>query len=116
MFDVRVLLPQHFLGGGDRRGALAARQLKRRAPYPPVSDPEMLPFLAGDAPRDIARDLFEHFILQESAHAAKLAECIEVADQRHVRIGRLLRIAVGLVELLRRAQQVHIRSNQERLE
>ena len=35
-----------------------------------------------------------HVVLDEPAHAAELAQRVEVADERHVRVGRLARLAV----------------------
>ena len=44
-------------------------------------------------------------VLDEAAHAAQLAQAVEVADERHVRVGRLVLGSVRSSKLLRRREQ-----------
>src|SRR5690554_987420 len=52
-----------------------------------------------------ARDPPPHFILNKPPHAAELSQAVKIADERHIRIGRLIERALRFKMLLRRGKE-----------
>jgi hypothetical protein len=120
--DVDVLVVVERLGEaalrfGDLPGVHARRELDDIVRDRSIRERSLL--LACPLPLRVSGQPRPYFVLDDPAAAAQLAQAVEVANKRHVRVGGIVAIplaAGGHIRLLRRREQGEVGAEEDDLE